>query len=230
MADSQSTHPVGVAEAIRKRHSTRAFLDREVDYHIIRRILDTARFAPSGVNMQPWKVAIVTGTTRKILEQRMLEEFVRGNHGKMDYDYYPGKFFSPYKERRREVAKIIYQALRIGMDEEGKRRDQWARNYSAFGAPVMLFFFMDPGLGTGSFLDYGTFIQNIMLLAIEEGLATCPQGALGEYPQIVKQTLGYPEDSILLSGMALGYEDPDHPANRIRIPRCEVEDFTTCHG
>jgi nitroreductase len=115
----------------------------------------------------------------------------------------------------------------LGIEREDKQRraDQWAANYRAFDAPVMLLFFMDAGLQTGSFMDYGMFIQSIMLAAVDEGLATCPQAALGEYPGVVKETLGYPLDSILLCGMALGYEDTEAAVNSYRTPREEVESF-----
>jgi nitroreductase len=112
------------------------------------------------------------------------------------------------------------------MDDRGKRTDLWAANYRAFDAPVMLLFFMDGAMQTGSFMDYGMFMQNLMLAAMEYGLATCPQASLAEYASIVKQALDYPADSILLGGMALGYENTDARINSYRTPRQAVADFT----
>ena len=225
-------HPpaTSVSAAIKQRHSTRAYLNRDVDADVIHRILDTARYAPSGVNTQPWQVAVVTGSTKQIVQNKMLEQLQAGIKGKMDYDYYPAHWEAPYKERRAETGKQLYETLNISYEDKQRRLDQWAKNYRAFDAPVMLLFLMDACMGTGSFFDYGMFVNNIMLTAIEEGLATCPQGALGEYPEIIKESLGYRSDQILIGGMALGYEDKQDPVNGMRVGRLEVEDFTRFYG
>ncbi len=120
----------------------------------------------------------------------------------------------------------LYSSLNISREDAEKRQAQWAANYRAFDAPVMLLFFMDPVMETGSFLDYGMFLQSVMLAAMEEGLATCPQVALAEYPQIVKQFLGYPDDTFLICGMALGYEDTEAAVNNYRTPRAAVSEFS----
>ena len=224
----QST--TSVSEAIKQRHSTRAFLNQEVTAEVIQRMLDIARYAPSGVNTQPWQVAVVTGNTKQIIQHKMVEQLKAGVKGKMDYDYYPSTWEAPYKERRSETGKLLYETLNIKYEDKQRRLDQWALNYKAFNAPVMLFFLMDPCMGTGSYFDYGMFVNNLMLLAIEEGLATCPQGALGEYPEIIKESLGYQADQILLGGMALGYEDTQHPVNQMRVGRAEVKDFARFYG
>jgi len=215
-----------VTEALTKRKSTRAFLGKMIKPDKIIRILNAARQAPSGSNTQPWQVAVVSGDKKHQLQLLIENAFRNGIKGKMDYQYYPVEWQSPYKERRLATGIQLYQALNIARDDKQKRQDQWAANYRAFDAPVMLFFFMDPIMQMGSFLDYGTFLQSIMLTAIEEGLATCPQAALGEYPGIVKKTLGYPDESILLCGMAIGYEDTNAEINHYRTPREEVDEFT----
>jgi nitroreductase len=120
----------------------------------------------------------------------------------------------------------LYGSLDITREDKERQREQWAKNYRAFDAPVMLLFFMDAIMETGSYLDYGMFLQSIMLTAVEEGLATCPQAALAEYPHIVKHCLGYAPDSILLCGMALGYEDTTAPENNFRTTREEIGSFT----
>ncbi|MGR9045010.1 MAG: nitroreductase [Gammaproteobacteria bacterium] len=214
-----------VSDALVKRKSTRAFLERAVEPEKVKRILAAARHAPSGVNTQPWQVAVVTGERKLKLQQRLEQAFRTGVERKMDYPYYPEHWREPYRSRRKACGLQLYSVLNIGREDKQRQMDQWAANYRAFDAPVMLLFFMDPVLETGSFLDYGLFLQSIMLMAVEEGLATCPQAALAEYPEIVKNQLGYPSDSILLCGMALGYEDAKAPVNSYRTPREEIEAF-----
>ncbi|MDX1796191.1 MAG: nitroreductase [Hydrogenovibrio sp.] len=215
-----------VTQSIEQRHSVRAFLDKPVDRQLIHDVLNQARFAPSGVNMQPWQVAVVTGKTKQTLSEAMIEAFQQGQTEGMEYHYYPQEWKSVYKQRRVETGKLLYGALNITKEDKDARLAQWRANYAAFGAPAMLFFFIDDSLETGSYLDYGMFLENIMLLAIEKGLATCPQGALGEFPNLVKQTLGYDDALKLVGGMAIGYEDLDHPVNQYRTPREPVEAFT----
>ncbi len=217
---------MNVITALKQRHSTRAFLEREVSREQVRLILDAARQAPSGANTQPWQVAVLTGQTRKRLQQALLEAYERGVPAQMDYQYYPRQWLEPYGSRRNACGMQLYAALGIKREDRARRRAQWMANYRAFDAPVMLLFFMDPALEAGSYIDYGLFLQSLMLAALDEGLATCPQAALGEYPGIVKELLGYPQDSILIGGMALGYEDTAAPVNAYRTPRAEVETFT----
>jgi nitroreductase len=215
-----------VSDALKVRHSTRAFLPQPVAQEKIERILDAARHAPSGVNTQPWQVAVVSGEKKQLLQERMVATFLEGEKGALDYRYYPVKWESPYRERRKACGLQLYSTLGITREDKQRQRDQWAANYRAFDAPVMLLFFMDPLMEAGSFMDYGMFLQSVMLTAIEEGLATCPQAALAEYPGIVKETLGYPQESILLCGMALGYEDKDALVNSYRTSREAVDSFT----
>jgi nitroreductase len=189
-------------------------------------MLDAARYAPSGTNTQPWQVAVVRGEKKRELQALMESAFREGEKGKMDYQYYPLDWQPPYKDRRKACGLQLYATLKIRREDKKRQIDQWAANYRAFDAPVVLFFFMDAVMETGSFLDYGMFLQSLMLCAVEEGLATCPQAALGEYPEIVKQCLGYPDDTVLLCGIALGYEDREAQVNNYRTPREEVEHFT----
>ncbi|MEA2079379.1 MAG: nitroreductase [Pseudomonadota bacterium] len=216
---------MNVIEALNQRKSTRAFLQQDVDKAVIEEILDAARHAPSGANTQPWQVAVVTGEKKRKLEQRLEAAFRDGIAAKADYVYYPTAWSEPYKSRRVACGLQLYSALHIEREDKQRRRDQWVANYRAFDAPVVLFFFMDAGLQTGSFLDYGMFLQSLMLAAVDKGLASCPQAALAEYPLIVKQELGYPENSILICGMALGYENRDAAINHYRVPRVEVPAF-----
>lgn len=217
---------MNVSDALLRRKSTRAFLDKEVSSELILRVVDKAKYSPSGVNSQPWQVAVVSGKKKKELQNRIEDSFRNNLQAKMDYHYYPEKWPEPYKSRRFACGLQLYKALGISRHEKERRLEQWVANYRAFDAPVMLFFFMDGGLEVGSYMDYGMFLQSVMLMAIEVGLATCPQAALAEYPLLVKEYLGYPEDSILLCGMALGYENSDAAVNGYRTPREPTESFT----
>lgn len=215
-----------IAEALKQRKSVRSYLDKAVEEEKIKAILDAARHAPSGVNTQPWQVAVVTGDTKKILQEKIESTFRGGDKGKADYPYYPTEWAEPFTSRRRQCGLLMYKTLEIKREDKQRQMDQWAANYRAFDAPVMLLFFMDGRMQTGSFLDYGMFLQSIMLEAVEQGLATCAQASIVDYPEIIKTTLAYPEDSICVAGMALGYEDTDALVNSYRTPREEVESFT----
>lgn len=214
-----------VADALAKRKSTRAFLDKPVDEALIREVLLAAGHAPSGVNTQPWQVAVLSGDRKLDLCGKIEAAFRAGESKEMDYQYYPLEWQEPYKSRRKECGLLLYSTLGITREDKDRQVDQWAANYRAFDAPVALFFFMDGVMEKGSYLDYGMFLQSVMLAAVERGLAVCPQAALAEYPALVKKELGYAEDSILLCGMALGYEDTDALVNSYRTPRVEVDEF-----
>lgn len=217
---------MNIIEALTQRKSVRAFLDKEVSREKIIRIMKAARHAPSGTNAQPWQVAVVTGKKKAELTEAMEAAFRKDGVSAMDYTYYPLKWKEPYKKRRVSCGAQLYSALNIERRDRAGRIEQWIANYRAFDAPAILFFFLDSVMKKGSFLDYGMFIQSVMLAALEEDLATCPQAALGQYPTLIKEALGYSQDTILICGMALGYEDKDAPVNNYRTPREEVENFT----
>lgn len=217
---------MNIIEALTQRKSVRAFLDKPVSREKIVNILRAARHAPSGTNAQPWQVAVVTGKKKDELTQAMETAFRKDGIGTMDYMYYPLEWIEPYKMRRVSCGSQLYSALNIDRRDKAGRIEQWIANYRAFEAPVILFFFLDSVMKEGSFLDYGMFIQSVMLAALEEELATCPQAALGQYPTLIKDVLGYSQDTILICGMALGYEDKEAPVNNYRTPREEVETFT----
>lgn len=215
-----------IEDLIKQRHSTRAFIDKPVKEAIIHEILDIARYAPSGANTQPWQVAVITGKTKQQISDSLVEAFQSGIKSKPDYAYYPENWRSPYIERRRACGLQLYQSLQIDRKDKLAQQQQWEANYRAFDAPVMLLFFMDAEMQTGSFLDLGMFLQNLMLAAQDRGLATCPQAALAEYAEQIKAILHYPADTILVCGMALGYEDVDAAVNQYRTDRETVATFT----
>jgi nitroreductase len=216
-----------VSEALKARKSTRAFLPQEVSPTLIEAILNDAKQAPSGVNMQPWHVCVVRGEKKRTLETKVIEAFERGDKEVMDYAYYPSSWEEPYKSRRKETGLLMYSTLGISKEDKPRQIEQWKLNYRAFDAPVVLYFFIDAHLEKGSYLDYGMFLQSVMLSATEKGLATCPQAALAEFPSIVKDELGTPENMLLLCGMALGYEDTKALINSYRTPRMSLEAFVT---
>ncbi|MEO0443821.1 MAG: nitroreductase [Pseudomonadota bacterium] len=215
-----------VSEALKARKSVRAFTEQTVSDQQITQILDAARWAPSGVNTQPWSVAVLRGQAKQQLQQKLEAAFRAGEPSSQEYQYYPKEWQEPYRSRRKECGLLMYSVLGIKKEDKERRQDQWAANYRAFDAPVMLLFFMDGIMQAGSYMDYGMFIQSVMLAAMEQGLGTCPQAALAEYPAIVKSELGYSESSVLLCGMSLGYEDKQALVNSYRTPREKVESFT----
>ncbi len=217
---------MNVLDAIEGRISTRAYLDRPVADDTIYKILEVARWSPSGVNTQPWKVAVVRGEALARLSEALLGRAAVGEKPAPDYVYYPREWVTPYKERRFQCGMDLYKALGIGRDDKDKRVEAALNNYRFFGAPVSLFFFMDRALGQGSWLDMGMFIQSVMLAAREFGLGSCPQASTADYPDLVREVTGISDDQLLLCGLALGYPDEEHPVNRYRTRREDVESFS----
>lgn len=218
---------MNVLNALLQRKSVRAFTDQAVEREKIETILTHAGHAPSGVNMQPWQVCVVTGEKKRAIETRMVQAFENGEPSRIDYHYYPQVWNEPYKTRRKETGLMLYEALGIARDDNARRNEQWKANYRAFGAPVVLFFFIDTALEKGSYLDYGMFLQSVMLAATALGLGTCTQGALAEYPDIVREELGIGGEKVLLCGMALGYEETEAPVNGYRTGRIGMDEFVT---
>jgi len=220
---------MNILQTLKQRKSVRAFLPKDVELEKIKTILESAKHAPSGVNMQPWQVTVVSGDKKKTIENRMVEAFTQNEPERMDYNYYPLKWEDPYKTRRKETGLLMYSTLDIKREDKEKQFKQWLKNYTAFDAPVVLYFFIDDFLEKGSYLDYGMFLQSIMLSAVELGLSTCTQAALAQYPDIVKEELNIEENKILLCGMALGYEDTEALINSYRTPRISIDNFVTFH-
>lgn len=221
---------MNVIKAIEQRKSTRAYLSKDVEKKKIDTILDAARHAPSGVNTQPWQVAVVTGEAKIKLQTKIEKAFRGGDKGKADYPYYPDEWLQPYASRRKECGLLMYKTLAITREDKARQLEQWAANYRAFDAPALLLFFIDDVMQAGSYIDYGMFLQSVMLAAVDQGLATCPQASLADYPEIIKAELGYPQNTVLLCGMALGYEDKEALVNSYRTPREEVDSFAHYFG
>ncbi|MBU2534225.1 MAG: nitroreductase [Alphaproteobacteria bacterium] len=218
---------ISVEEAIVGRQSTRAFLDKPVARETILKMLEIAGRAPSGSNIQPWKVYVVTGRTKDALSKALLERHLAGDGGKREYNYYPVSWREPYIGRRRECGWGLYSTLGIEKGDKEKMLHQHGRNYDFFGAPVGLFFTLDRDMELGSWLDTGMFIQSVMLAARGLGMETCPQAAFCNYFDTVTARVGIPEDQQLVCGMALGYPDPEAVVNTFRTTRVDPEIFTT---
>jgi len=220
---------MNVIDAITQRHSVRAFLDRSVPVEAIRAILEAARHAPSGVNTQPWNVAVVMGRTKHRLGEALIAAREAGQAENPDYPYYPETWHDPWSARRKACGLALYKALGISRGDTEGRKKAWYRNYRFFDAPVGLIFHMHRDFRTGSFLDMGMFMENVMLAALEHDLGTCPQASLAEYPDIVRDILGLPSEQVIVCGMAMVYPDPNHPVNRYRLNREPVDAFTSWH-
>ena len=218
-----------VADALESRRSIRAFLPTPVPRDVLEAILALASRAPSGTNTQPWRVHVLTGAARQRLVDRILAAYddpeVLAAHSE-EYDYYPRQWVSPYLERRRKVGFDLYALLGIAKGDKDRMKAQHARNYRFFGAPVGLIFTIDRILGQGSWLDYGMFLQNLMIAARAQGLHTCPQAAFTQFHRIITEELGLPPEQMVVCGMALGYADPAAVENSLRTERTPVAEFT----
>lgn len=217
-----------VDEAIVSRRSVRAFLPDPIDDATIRDILAVSARAPSGTNMQPWRVYVTKGETKRRISDAVLNSGIRAEKIAWDeYKYYPDQFFEPYLTRRRTVGFGLYSALGIGRREVERMREQHDRNFVFFDAPVGMIFTIDRRLNKGSWVDLGMFLENIMIAARGRGLHTCPQAAFAPYHRQIRPVLDIPEEEILVCGMALGYEDTTKPENQFRTERAPLEEWVT---
>ncbi len=211
-----------VDAAITSRRSIRAFLDKPVAREDIARILDVAARAPSGTNTQPWKVHVLTGEARARLSGAILAAYAApeqaGQHHE-EYPYYPREWVSPYIDRRRKVGWDLYSLLGLTRDDKAGMAAQHGRNFAFFGAPVGMIFTIDRIMEQGSWLDYGMFLQNIMVAARARGLDTCPQAAFTQYHRIIATELGLPASEMVVCGMALGWADPARIENTLETER-----------
>jgi len=223
-----------VDAAITSRMSARAFLPQAVPRATLEHILQVASRAPSGTNTQPWKVYVLQGASRDSLVDKVCaaHDALRADPSlaeqyREEYDYYPEKWVSPYIDRRRENGWGLYGLLGIGKGDKDKMHHQHQRNFRFFDAPVGLMFTLDKVMGRGSLVDYGMFLQNIMVAARGQGLHTCPQAAWNGFAKIILPHIGAADNEMLVCGMALGFADPADPVNGFHTPRETVASFTT---
>ena len=216
-----------VEEAVGQRRSVRGFKPDPVPRETVERILQIAARAPSGTNMQPWKVHILTGKAKDELSAAVLSAFDGEEEHKGEWAYYPKQFREPYLARRRKVGWDLYGLLGIAKGDAAKMHAQHGRNYAFFDAPVGLVFTIDRDLEIGSWLDYGMFLQNVMLVARSHGLDTCPQAAFAPFHKVIRETLGLDQMEAVVCGMSLGYADWEKVENSLITERAPLEDFAT---
>ena len=227
-----SRAPIGLHEVvdheIRTRQSLRAFLPTPVPRATIEEILEIASRAPSGTNTQPWKVTVLTGAARQRLTDAIRAAYddpeQRKQHAE-EYAYYPVKWVDPYLARRRKVGWDLYGLLGIGRDDKARMHEQHGRNYAFFDAPVGMIFTIDRIMEQGSWLDYGMFLENIMIAARARGLDTCPQAAFTQFHRVIKDVLGLPDEQMVVCGMSLGYADMSKVENTLVTEREPVAGF-----
>jgi len=225
---AQSTS--AVEEAITTRRSIRAFLPTPVPRATIERILQVAARAPSGTNTQPWKTYVLTGAPLKAMSDRLVAAYddpeERALHIE-EYAYYPTEWRSPFVDRRRKVGWDLYTLLGIAKTDKERMHAQHRRNYRFFDAPVGLMFTIDRTMRQGSWLDFGMFLQSVMVAARGHGLDTCPQAAFTQFHRIIMDELGAPDNEQLVCGMSLGVADPKAIENSLVTEREPVSSFAT---
>ena len=226
MTDSNTTRIVD--EAIISRRSIRAFLPTPVPRADIEALLEVAARAPSGTNTQPWKVYVCTGARRDRLAAAIVDTYLdpeRVKEHAEEYHYYPVQWASPYIERRRKVGWDLYALLGLARENKAGMQAQHARNYGFFDAPVGLIFTIDRSLERGSWLDYGMFLQTVMIAARGRGLHTCPQAAFNQFHKIISEVLEIPDNEQVVCGMALGFADMRRIENSLVTEREPLSGF-----
>ena len=219
---------MSVEEAIVGRQSTREFQpDKPVPRAVVERILTIAGRAPSGSNIQPWRVWVLQGRTRDRVCADLCALHDAAAPSTREHDYYPRKWRDPYLARRRECGFGLYRLLGLGREDKAGMHAQLGRNYRLFDAPVALIVTMDADMEIGSWLDCGMFVQSIMLAARPFGLETCPQAALANYPDVLRTGMGIPQAQSVVCGIALGYPVPGALVNTYRTTRLPLADFVT---
>lgn len=219
-----------VEDAVLMRRSIRAFKPDAVPKGLLRRLLEAARYAPSGANIQPWEVSVLTGKSLARYSEEMMAGFANDPSGhKMDYAYYAPDWREPFQARRYACGFGLYETRGIARGDREGRRDSFLENFRFFGAPSVLLFWIPKDLAMGAWLDYGMFIQNIALLAQGWGLASIAQGALGQHSDVARNITGMPKGHILLCGMSIGWPDLANKLNAYQPGREPVDGFTTWH-
>ncbi len=220
-----------VSEALASRFTARAFLETPVGGDVLRDILDRARQAPSGGNLQPWHVWVIGGDEMKrfkALIRKRMETDPFGEGG--EYDIYPPKLKEPYRSRRFQCGEDLYATIDIAREDKAGRLAQFARNFDFFGAPAAFFFYLDRTMGPPQWSDVGMFLQSIMLLARERGLHTCPQEAWSVWHKTAGEFFAIPDELMMFCGMGIGHLDESQPINTLRTRRAPLEEIATFVG
>jgi len=218
---------MNVSEAVDRRVSVRAYLDRPVSGELVHELLLAAQRAPSGGNLQPWRVHALTGAPLEGLKAKVAANLAGETP---EYDVYPPDLWDPFRTRRFQCGEDLYATIGIPREDKPARLQQLFKNTQLFGAPVGLFFSLDRKLGPPQWSDVGMYMQTLMLLATERGLATCAQEFWARYPKTVAEHLALPDDHMLFSGMALGWPDESAPINTLRTRRDPFEVWAEMRG
>lgn len=222
---------LSVSEAVVSRRSIRAFLDRPVGRDVIARVLDKARRAPSGGNVQPWNAVVLAGEPLERLKAAVAEALGQGKAGRsMEYAIYPTGLEGRYEEFRVGVGEQMYAALDIAREDKAGRLGQFAANFRAFDAPVLMLVHTPRYMGPPQWSDLGMWLQTVMLLLREEGLDSCPQEAWAMYGAQVREQARIPDDHIFFCGMAIGWRDPEAPVNLFEVPRAPLDEVVRFEG
>lgn len=220
-----------VSEALDSRFTCRAFKDTPVPRETIVQLLETAKRAPSGGNLQPWHVYVVGGDELKKFKKIIADKLPDNPFGEgTEYDIYPKSLKEPYKSRRYKVGEDMYASINVTREDKAGRLVQFAKNFQFFDAPVAMFFSIDRTMQEGQWSDLGMFIQSIMLLAREHGLDTCAQEAWAIWYKTVGEFVGIPDEQMLFCGLGIGYRDEDEPINTLRTERAPLEEFVSFKG
>ncbi len=220
-----------VSDAMATRRSVRAFADRPVDPMLLRTIMQKSQRAPSGGNVQPWMVSVVTGDALTALIAAVAERQAMGLMGMQpDYVIYPDALPDPWMKRRHGVAHAMYAAMGIERQDRDARAAAMRANFQGFGAPVMLFVHCPRFMGPPQWADMGIWLQSVMLLLREAGLDSCPQEAWSVYGKTVRDCLGLDDEQILYSGLAIGWRDEAAPVNRFTVDRADISEVVAWHG
>ena len=220
-----------VTEAIKRRISTRQFRPDPVSRELVEEILEVARWAPSGGNLQPWRVIVLAGAERQEIIRMAKQNFESApTNGEGDRPIYPQNLWEPYRTRRFKVGEDMYARLGIAREDRAARLERWAKNYEFFGAPVGLFFAIDSRLGHAQWAHLGILLQSIALLATERGLATCLQESWSNFRSQLHRHLGLPQHEMVYCGMSLGYPDAEAPVNQLRTERAPLQEIASFRG
>ena len=217
-----------VSDALKTRKTVRAFKPDAVPLSTLREILTLAARAPSGGNLQPWRIYALTGEARNELVRRVAEKRKTSPMGeKPEYHVYPEHLTEPYRTRRFRVGEMMYATMNIPREDKMARLQFFSRNWEFFGAPVGLIVTMDRQMQQGQWADLGMYLQSVMLLAREHGLDTCPQEAWAVFHAVIRDYLSVPQNEMIFCGMAIGYADNSAPVNSLVSERAPLEEFVT---
>ena len=218
---------MNIKQLIKSRYSVRSFLDKDVDFEKVKSILDTANSAPSGGNIQPWKVYVLGNNSKNKLVTQALNNYDTGVQEDIEYEIYPKSLAEEYKKRRSQCAADMYEALSIARNDIDTRLKQVRENFKFFGAPIGMIVTIDKSFAQNGWGHVGMFLQNLWLTAINEGLGVCLQESWSIYPKTVKKVIDCPDNEIIWCGIAMGYPNNEDPINNYRTSRDSIDKFAS---